>query len=176
MNKQNPKKQKKHKTNSEVRFPQVRVIGEIGKGQLMTSYEAMKLAQENEMDLILINETATPPVVRIEDYGKFLYEMEKREKESRKNQKKTELKEISLSANIADHDLGVKSKKALEFLEDGNKVKLSLMLKGRQHNMAQQGQIVLLKFATLVEELGIPESLPKLEGSKWGMIIKPKKK
>jgi translation initiation factor IF-3 len=124
MNKNNrtpPKKENKHKINSEVRFPQVRVIGEIGKGQIMSSFEAMKLAQENEKDLILINETATPPVVRIEDYGKFLYEIEKREKESRKNQKKSEMKEISLSANIADHDLTVKSKKALEFLEDGNK-------------------------------------------------------
>jgi translation initiation factor IF-3 len=179
MNKNNrtpPKKENKHKINSEVRFPQVRVVGDLGQGKIMSSFEASKLAQENEKDLILINETGNPPVVRIEDYGKFLYELEKREKESRKNQKKTEMKEISLSATIADHDLGVKSKKALEFLEDGNKVKLSLMLKGRQHNMAQQGQIVLLKFATLVEELGTPEALPKLEGSKWGMIIKPKKK
>jgi len=171
-----PVKEKKHKTNGEVRFPQVRVTGEIGQGQIMSSYEASKLAEDNEKDLILISENATPPVVRIEDYGKFLYELEKREKESRKNQKKTELKEISLSVTIADHDLGVKSKKALEFLEDGNKVKLTLLLKGRQHNMAQQGQVVMLRFATLVEEVGVPEAMPKLEGSKWNMILKPKKK
>jgi len=168
--------ERRHKINSEVRFPQVRVVGEIGQGNVMSSFEASKLAQENEKDLILINENGNPPVVRIEDYGKFLYELEKKEKETRKNQKKTELKEISLSATIADHDLGVKSKKAVEFLEDGNKVKLTLLLKGRQHNMSQQGQIVLLKFATLVEETGIPENLPKLEGSKWSMILKPKKK
>ena len=142
----------------------------------MSSYEAAKLAEDNEKDLILISENANPPVVRIEDYGKFLYEIEKREKESRKNQKKTELKEISLSVTIADHDLGVKSKKALEFLEEGNKVKLTLLLKGRQHNMAQQGQVVMLRFATLVEEVGVPEAMPKLEGSKWNMILKPKKK
>jgi len=171
-----PVKEKKHKTNGEVRFPQVRVTGEIGQGQIMSSYEASKLAEDNEKDLILISENAIPPVVRIEDYGKFLYELEKKEKESRKNQKKTELKEISLSVTIADHDLGVKSKKALEFLEEGNKVKLTLLLKGRQHNMAQQGQVVMLKFATLVEEIGIPEAMPKLEGSKWNMILKPKKK
>ena len=171
-----PVKEKKHKTNSEVRFPEVRVAGEIGQGQIMSSYEALKLAESNDQDLILISENANPPVVRIEDYGKFLYEIEKREKESRKNQKKTELKEISLSATIADHDLGVKSKKALEFLEDGNKVKLTLLLKGRQHNMAQQGQVVMLRFATLVEEVGVPEAMPKLEGSKWNMILKPKKK
>jgi translation initiation factor IF-3 len=178
MNKNTKYKQpeRRHKINSEVRFPQVRVIGELGQGKVMSSFEASKLAQENEKDLILISETGDTPVVKIEDYGKFLYELEKREKESRKNQKKSELKEISLSTNIADHDLGVKSKKAIEFLEDGNKVKLSLLLKGRQHNMSQQGQIVMLKFATLVEDFGIPEALPKLEGSKWSMILKPKKK
>jgi len=171
-----PVKEKKHKTNGEVRFPQVRVAGEIGQGQIMSSYEASKLAEANGKDLILISENANPPVVKIEDYGKFLYEVEKREKESRKNQKKSETKEISLSANIADHDLSVKSKKAIEFLEDGNKVKLSLLLKGRQHNMANQGQVVMLKFATLVDEFGVPEAMPKLEGSKWNMILKPKKK
>lgn len=178
MQKQNKykKPERRHKINSEVRFPEVRVIGDLGQGKIMTSFEASKLAQENNKDLILITETGNPPVVKIEDYGKFLYELERKEKESRKNQRKTELKEISLSATIADHDLGVKSKKAIEFLEDGNKVKLTLLLKGRQHNMSQQGQIVLLKFATLVEESGIPESLPKLEGSKWNMILKPKKK
>ena len=178
MQKQNKykKPERRHKINSEVRFPEVRVIGDLGQGKIMTSFEASKLAQENNKDLILITETGNPPVVKIEDYGKFLYELERKEKESRKNQRKTELKEISLSATIADHDLGVKSKKAIEFLEDGNKVKLTLLLKGRQHNMSQQGQIVLFKFATLVEESGIPESLPKLEGSKWNMILKPKKK
>lgn len=175
-NKNIKKPERRHKINAEVRFPQVRVIGDLGQGEIMSSFEASKLAQENDKDLILINESAVPPVVKIEDYGKFLYELEKKEKENRKNQKKTEVKEISLSATIADHDLSVKSKKAIEFLEDGNKVKLSLLLKGRQHNMAQQGQIVLLKFATLVEETGVPESLPKLEGSKWNMILKPKKK
>jgi translation initiation factor IF-3 len=171
-----PVKEKKHKTNGEVRFPEVRVAGEIGQGQIMSSYEASKLAEQHEKDLILISENANPPVVKIEDYGKFLYEIEKREKEGRKNQKKSETKEISLSANIADHDLSVKSKKAIEFLEEGNKVKLSLLLKGRQHNMANQGQVVMLKFATLVDEVGVPEAMPKLEGSKWNMILKPKKK
>lgn len=173
----NPKQKKQlHKINSEVKFPQVRVIGEIGNGQIMSSYEASKLAQSHEKDLILITDLANPPVVRIEDYSKFLYELEKREKENRKNQKKSEIKEIMLTATIADHDLQVKSKKALEFLEEGNKVKLTLNLRGRQNNMQIQGQVVLLKFATLVEELGIAETLPKLEGSRWNLMIKPKKK
>ncbi len=83
-----PVKERRHKINGEVRFPQVRVAGEIGQGQIMSSYEASKLAEQNEKDLILISENATPPVVRIEDYGKFIYEIEKREKESKRNQKK----------------------------------------------------------------------------------------
>jgi translation initiation factor IF-3 len=169
------KKERKHKINAEVRFPQVRVIGNYN-GQIMSSFEAAKIAQEEGVDLILINENASPPVVRIEDYGKFLYDLEKREKEAQKNVHKVQMKEISLSLNIADHDLGVKAKKANEFLQNGDKVKLSLLMKGREMNMKDNGQIVLLKFAQLVETSGIPESLPKLEGTRWNMILKPKKK
>jgi translation initiation factor IF-3 len=175
-NRRPPLKERRHKINSEVKFPQVRVIGDIGQGQVMSSYEASKLAEQNEKDLILISENANPPIVRIEEYGKFVYEIEKREKENRKNQKKSEIKEISLTINIADHDLGVKSKKAIEFLEQGHKVKLTLLLKGRQHKMSDQGQLVMLKFSTFVESSGQAESLPKLEGSKWIMILKPRKK
>jgi translation initiation factor IF-3 len=169
------KKERKHKINAEVRFPQVRVIGNYN-GQIMSSFEAAKIAQEEGVDLILINENASPPVVRIEDYGKFLYDLEKREKEAQKNVHKVQMKEISLSLNIADHDLAVKAKKANEFLQNGDKVKLSLLMKGREMNMKDNGQIVLLKFAQLVETSGIPESLPKLEGTRWNMILKPKKK
>jgi translation initiation factor IF-3 len=142
----------------------------------MSSFEASKIAQEEGVDLILINENATPPIVRIEDYGKFIYDSEKKEKEAKKNVHKTQLKEISLSLNIADHDLSIKAKKALEFLEDGDKVKLSLLMKGRQISMKENGEIVMLKFAHFVEELGIPEALPKLEGNRWHMTLKPKKK
>jgi translation initiation factor IF-3 len=169
------KKERKHKINGEFRFPEVRVIGSYN-GQLMSSFEASKIAQEEGVDLILINENANPPIVRIEDYGKFIYDSERKEKEAKKNVHKTQLKEISLSLNIADHDLGIKAKKALEFLEDDDKVKLSLLMKGRQMAMKANGEMVMLKFAQLVEELGIPEALPKLEGNRWNMIIKPKKK
>lgn len=169
------KKERKHKINAEVRFPEVRVIGDYN-GQIMSSFEAAKIAQEQGVDLILINENAKPPIVRIEDYGKFIYDSEKREKEAQKNVHKVQMKEISLSLNIADHDLGVKAKKANEFLQNGDKVKLSLLMKGREMNMKDNGQIVLLKFAQLVENLGVPEALPKLEGTRWNMILKPKKK
>jgi translation initiation factor IF-3 len=178
MNKKNTQRQKqrKHKINGEVRFPQVRVVGENHGGKIMSSFEASKIAESEGKDLILINENGNPPVVRIEDYNKFIYDQEKREKESQKNVKKSELKEISLSVNIADHDLGVKSKKAIEFLGDGDKVKCNLLMKGRQLSMSTQGELVMLKFAKLVEEYGIPESLPKMEGNRWIMTLKPKKK
>ncbi len=169
-------KERKHRINGEVRFPQVRVTGDIGQGKILSSYDASKLAETNGMDLILISESAVPPVVKIEDYSKFLYNLEKREKESRKHQRKTETKEISLSPNIADHDLTVKSKKALEFLEKGNKVKCTLAMKGRENSMAEKGQIVMLKFATILESCGVPEDLPKLEGTKWHMILRPLRK
>lgn len=174
MGKKFVKKQLKHKINSEVRFPEVRVIGDHN-GMIMSSYEASKLAESEGKDLILINEMAKPPVVRIEDYNKFLYNIEKKEKESRKNSQKSELKEISLSVTISDNDLMVKSKKALEFLERGDKVKCNLIMKGRQNNMKEQGELVMLKFAKLVEEFGTPEAMPKVEGNRWLMILKPKK-
>jgi translation initiation factor IF-3 len=174
-NMKRPIKVRKHKINGEVRFPEVRVTGDGG-GKIMSSYEASKIAQEMGADLILISENANPPVVRIEDYNKFLYEIEKREKEIKKNQKRSEIKELTFSPNIADHDLGVKSKKAQEFLIEGNKVKCTLLLKGRENSMSERGHIVMLKFATLLEEVGVPEDLPKLEGNKWIMIMRPVKK
>jgi translation initiation factor IF-3 len=168
------KRERKHKINSEVRFPEVRIVGEHD-GKIMSSLEAFKLAESEGKDLILINEMGKPPVVRIEDYNKFLYNIEKKEKESKRNSSKSELKEISLSANIADNDLNVKSKKALEFLKKGDKVKCNLLMKGRQNNMKEQGELVMLRFAKSVEEFGVPEFMPKLEGNRWLMILKPKK-
>lgn len=169
------KKETKHKLNSEVRFPQVRVIGDYN-GEVMSSFEASKIAREQGKDLILITENAKPPVVRIEDYNKFLYDISKREKEAKKNQKRNETKEIKLSVNIADHDLGVKSKKGIQFLQSGDRVKVTLLMKGRENMMKDQAELVMLKFADLLEEVGVPESLPKLDGKKFMMFVKPKKK
>lgn len=168
-------KTRRHKLNSEVRFNQVRVTGEF-EGKIMSSYDASKIAEQNGLDLILISENAIPPVVRIEDYNKFLYDLEKREKEIKKNQRKSEIKELTFSPNIADHDLGVKSKKAIEFLDNGMKVKCTLSMKGREAAMSERGQIVMLKFATLVDNFGVPEDMPKMDGNKWYMVIKPNRK
>ena len=169
-------KTNKHKLNNEVRFPQVRLVGFYDDPTLMSSYEASKLAEENEMDLILINENQDPPIVRIEDYKKFLYDFEKAEKEKKKNSVKSVTKEIQLSPEISDNDLNTKIKKGIEFLEDNNKIKCVLQLKGRQKATPQRGEVVMLKYAAGVDEVGTPESLPKLDSGKWIMMLKPRKK
>jgi translation initiation factor IF-3 len=175
MSQKKPFKEKKHKINSEVRFPQVRVIGD-GEPQLMSSFEASKLAQSLGKDLILINEHQNPPIVKIEDYNKFIYNLEKAEKEKKKNTIKSEIKEIQLSCEIASNDLQTKARKAKEFIEDGDKVRLVLPLKGRQKQMSERGESVLERFYELLSDICIHEDLPKLEGSKWTMTIKAKRK
>jgi translation initiation factor IF-3 len=160
-----------HKLNGEVRYDSVRVISGDYKGEIMSSREAMRIAIDEGLDLILINDKVTPALVRIEDYGKFLYDI----KRSDKQKKQLDLKEIKISLNISDNDLGTKSKKTKEFLEKGHKVKITLQLKGRERSMSDGGQLVMLKFSELVNELGIPENMPKYEANKWSMIIKPKK-
>jgi translation initiation factor IF-3 len=167
--------QRKHKLNSEVRFPQVRIIGN-GESQLMSSFEAAKLAQSLGKDLILINESQNPPIVRIEDYNKFIYEQEKLEKEKKKNQIKVELKEIQLSCEIAINDLQTKSRKAKEFIDEGNKVRCVIQLKGRQKSMPERGEVVMYKFFEMVSESAVYEDEPRLENGKWSMTLKPKKK
>jgi translation initiation factor IF-3 len=173
MRKNNNKR--KHQINEEIRSNEVRLIGR-GEPQVVKTYIALRWARDEDKDLILINENQDTPIVRIEDYKKFLYDQEKIEKERKKNSIKSELKEIQLSVNISDHDLGIKAKKSKEFLENGDKVKVVISLKGREKASPERGQYVILKFAELVEEIGIPEALPKLEGSKWLMILKQKKK
>lgn len=168
------RKQKLHKTNSEVRFPEVRVVG-LGEPKIMSSYEASKLAESEGKDLILINENQNPPIVKIEEYSKFLYEMEKANKEKKRNSVKSQIKEIQLSPDIADNDLGTKARKGKEFLEDGDKIKVVLQLKGRQKAAPERGEITMLKFAAMLEEVGLAESMPKLEGGRWFMMMKPKK-
>ena len=174
-NKKRPEIKRKHKINSEIISNEVRLIGR-GEPQVIFIKEAIKLANDEEKDLILINDAQNPPIVRIEDYNKFLYETEKAEKEKKRNSQKSQLKEIQLSVNISDHDLETKSKKGREFLKDGDKVKVVISLKGRQKASPERGELVMLKFADSVSVFGVPEALPKLEGGKWLMMIKTKKR
>jgi translation initiation factor IF-3 len=173
-NKKRPEIKRKHKINSEITSQEVRLVGR-GEPKVITLREALNTANDEEKDVILINESQNPPIVKIEDYNKFLYEQEKIEKERKRNSIKTTLKEIQLSVNISDHDLETKSKKGREFLKDGDKVKVVISLKGRQKASPERGEIVMLKFAQSVSEFGIPEALPKLESGKWLMMLKAKK-
>jgi translation initiation factor IF-3 len=166
-------KKKQHKLNGEVRFPRVRLIGR-GDSQIMTSRDAFLLATEEEKDLILINENTDPPIVRIEDYKKFLYDAERAEKEKKRNAQHSETKEVQLSLNIGDHDMQTKAKKAAEFLEKGSKVKCVLILKGREKGRPQAGEVVILRFCQMLEN-GIPEAMPKMDNYRWNVILKPKK-
>jgi translation initiation factor IF-3 len=168
-------KERKHKINSEVRFHQVRLIG-MGEPRILSSYEASKIAESLGKDLILINESQNPPIVRIEDYNKFVYELEKAEKEKKKNTIKSELKEIQLSCEIATNDLLTKSRKAKEFLNDGDKVRCVIQLRGRQKSMPERGESVMNKFYEMIEDVGQFETPLKLENDKWSMIVKAKKK
>lgn len=169
------RKQRKHKINNEVRFPQVRLVG-MGEPKIMSSYEASQIARSEEKDLILINESQDPPIVRIEDYNKFIYDIERAEKEKRKNAKSIQIKEIQLSANIADNDLKTKARKGKEFLDEGDKVKIVLQMKGRERQNPEAGEITILKYISLLDNEGIAEAMPRYEGNRWQVIMKPKKK
>jgi translation initiation factor IF-3 len=166
---------RKNKLNNEVRFPQVRVIGE-GEPRLMSSQEAYQLAKSQDLDLILINENQNPPIVRIADYNKFLYTLEKMERERAKNAKKSELKEIQLSCDIAENDMQTKANHTKKFLEKGDKVKVVLSLHGRQKSTPHRGETTMINFINRITEFGDIESQLKLEGSRWIVSFKPKRK
>lgn len=170
------KKENKHQINNDIKSLEVRLVGYYDEPKVLKTFEAIKLANSDDKDLILINENQNPPIVKIMDYKKFLYDTEKAEKERKKNSVKSVLKEIQLSPEIAENDLKVKSKKATEFLQNGDKVKCYLILKGRQRANPERGELTMLRFATLVEEYGTLESMPSLQGNRFNMIIKPKKK
>lgn len=175
MNKQKFQKKKLHKINEEIKSNEVRLVSDDSPVIIRTT-EALKMAKLEGKDLILINENQRPPIAKIVDYKKFLYDAERLEKERKKKSVKSGLKEIKLSTDIADNDLNVKLKKSIEFLEKGDKVKCTLLLKGRQRTTPERGELKMLKFATLIEEFGLLESLPILQGNKWSMMIQSKKK
>lgn len=163
------------KTNEQIKFPEVRVNTTEG-STIMKISEAIKKAKETDEDLILINDNATPPVTVIMDYGKYLYKLKKAETDRKKASTQTETKEIRISLNIGEHDLGVKIRKIEEFISDGDRVKITMLLKGRENATPQKGEIVMLKLAQTLEDKAILEALPKFEGKRWSMTFKPKKK
>ena len=141
---------------------------------IMSSKEALRIATEQNMDLVRIAPQATPPVCKIMDYGKFKFEQQKREKEARKNQKVVEIKEIRMSINIGDHDFETKLGHARKFLEEGNKVKASIRFRGREMARASMGSDVMKRFAEALADYGTVDKEPKLEGRSMQMFIAPK--
>jgi translation initiation factor IF-3 len=152
----------------------VRVVGDNIEGGVMSIEEARKLADEKELDLVLISEKADPPVCRIIDYQKFLYQQKKKQKEIKANAQKVVVKEIRFGPNTDEHDYNFKLKHAEKFLSDGAKVKAFVFFKGRSILFKEKGEILLLRFAQDLEEVGKVEQLPKLEGKRMIMFISPK--
>lgn len=154
----------------------MRVVGENMEPALMKIEDALALAKQKEMDLVEIVPNATPPVCRVIDYGKFLYEKKKKEKEIKAKTVKMVVKEIRFGPNTDEHDFHFKLKHAIKFLEEGAKVKSYVFFKGRSILFKEQGEILLLKFAQELEEYGKVEGLPQLEGKRMIITIAPKKK
>ncbi len=163
--------------NDEIRDREVRLIDTDGSMLgVMSAKDAQKLAITKNLDLVKIVSNATPPVCKIMDYGKCMFEQAKKEKEVRKNQKVVSIKEIRLSATIEAHDFDVKVKNACKFLLEGDKVKVSIRFRGREMKYTVSGKEVLEKFAAAVDEVGMVEKQPKLEGRSMILILNPKKK
>ena len=154
----------------------VRVVGENIQPGIYPIKEALQIASEHELDLVEISPTANPPVCRVIDYKKFLYEQKKKQKEIKAKAAKVVVKELRLSPNTDEHDFQFKLRHALKFLEEGAKVKIDVFFKGRSIVYKEQGEIILLKFADAIIDYGKIEQLPRLEGKRMIMIIAPKKK
>ncbi len=161
--------------NGEIRDREVRLIDENG-GQLgvVENHVAQALAEDRGLDLVKIAPQATPPVCKLMDYGKYRFELSKREKEQRKNQKIVELKEVRLSATIDQHDLEVKAKNCIKFLQQGDKVKVSIRFRGRQATHGEIGLKVMDDFYELVKEYGIIDRPAKQEGRNMFMVLSPR--
>lgn len=171
-------KEMPNRINEQITVPQVRVVGDTieGGSAVMPTVQALKLAREQELDLIEISPKAEPPVVRIADYQKFLYQQKKKAKELKAKAVKVIIKEIRFGPQTDDHDYNFKLRHAQNFLEEGSKVKAYVFFKGRSIVFKEQGEILLLRFATDLEELAKVEMMPKLEGKRMTMILAPKPK
>jgi len=166
---------KENQINEEIRDKELRVIDDDGKMLgIMSLEDALRLAAEKNLDLVNISPSANPPVCKILDYGKYRYELQRKEKEAKKKQKTTEIKEIRLSTFIEDHDIKVKANTASKFLKDGDKLKVSLRFRGRERDYVDRGRDVMHKFAECLEPVGVVEKAAVFEGRSLIMIMAPK--
>jgi len=166
---------KEHLVNDEIRAREVRLIGVNGEQLgIKPLREALQMAADANLDLVNVAPTAKPPVCRIMDYGKYRYEMQKREKEARKNQKIVDVKEVRFSTNIDEHDFQTKLRNVIKFIKNGDKVKCSVRFRGREITHADIGQKVLERIAAEAGDICVVERKPKLEGRSMIMILSPK--
>ncbi|WP_230477849.1 translation initiation factor IF-3 [Faecalibacter bovis] len=168
-------KEDQHKINDKIDVAEVRVVGEGIEAGVYPIAKALELAQEQNLDLVMISEKAIPPVCRIVEYKKFLYEQKKKEKELKTKQQKVVVKEIRFGPQTDDHDYEFKKRHAKAFLEEGSKLKAYVFFKGRSIIFKDQGEILLLRLAQELEEVGKVEQMPKLEGKRMIMMMGPKK-
>ncbi|MCX6335355.1 MAG: translation initiation factor IF-3 [Bacteroidia bacterium] len=165
-----------HKINNRITAKVVRVVGDEIKGEVMSIQDALKLADKMELDLVEISPTADPPVCKIVDYQKFLYQQKKKQKEIKAKTTKIVVKEIRFGPNTDDHDYNFKLKHAIRFLEEGAKVRAYVFFKGRSILFKEQGEVLLLRFANDLEEYGKVDQLPRLEGKRMIIAFSSKKK
>lgn len=165
---------KKNNLNEEIRADKIRLVGEKS-SEIINTRDALNMAREKGMDLVAVSPHAKPPVCKIMNYSKFIYEQSKKAKQAKKNQKVVEIKEIRLSATIEENDIEIKANNAKKFLIKGNKVKVSIRFRGRQNNYTNLGRKVLNMFMHKLEENSVVERMPKLEGNNMFMILSPKK-
>ena len=161
--------------NEEIRDREVRGVDQNGEQLgVMSSRDALALAEERQLDLVKIAPQARPPVCKLMDYGKYRFEQSKKEREFRKNQKVITVKEVRLSATIEDHDIDVKFKNAVKFLKDGNKVKVTIRFRGRQITHSEIGRQVMTEFAERIKEYGTVDKAPQIEGRNMSMFVSPR--
>ncbi|WP_425443438.1 translation initiation factor IF-3 [Sphingobacterium gobiense] len=168
------KKEPEHRINEFIRVPEVRLVGDNVEQGIYPTRKALEIADELELDLVEISPNASPPVCRVIDYSKFVYEQKKKQKEIKANAKQTVVKEIRFGPNTNDHDFEFKLKHAIKFLENGEKVRAYVHFKGRAIVFKEQGEILLLRFAQALEDYGKVELLPKLEGKRMFLTLAPK--
>jgi translation initiation factor IF-3 len=164
-----------YRINEQIRVREVRIVGEDIESTVMPTRQALQLAEEKGVDLVEISPNAQPPVCRLIEYSKFIYQQKKKQKEMKAKQVKIELKEIRFGPQTAEADYNFKLKHAVEFLNDGNKVKAYVFFKGRSIVFKEQGEVLLLRFANDLEEIAKVESMPVLEGKRMSIILAPKK-
>lgn len=162
--------------NEDIREKEIRVVDSDGSALgIMSSKSALEIAESKQLDLVMIAPQAKPPVCKVMDYGKYLYELQKKEKEAKKKQKVISIKEVRLSPKIEDHDLNVKAKNAEKFLRDGDKVKVTVRFRGREADYTHFGEELLKEFVSKLQEVCLIEKEPKLEGKNMTMVLTPKK-